>query len=68
MERQEVESSNIVSVGFEKGVLEVEFKGGSIYIYRGISNEVYNEFMEADSKGGFLARRIRGKYKCEKAG
>ncbi len=33
MERISVVSSNIKSVGYEKGILEIEFHTGSVYQY-----------------------------------
>jgi hypothetical protein len=40
MERFVVNSSNINSVGFENGILEVEFVSGSVYRYFDVPQEV----------------------------
>jgi len=68
MDREPVESSNIESIGYDagSGVLEVEFKGGSVYQYSGIPQEVYNELMEAGSVGSFIHRRIKNVFECER--
>jgi len=68
MDRETVDSSNIESIGFDAGssVLEVEFKGGSVYQYKGIPQGVYNELMEADSAGSFIHRRIKNVFECER--
>ena len=58
MERQEVDSSNVASVGYEDGILEVEFKGVSVYRYFDVPPELYEELKEADSVGSFIHRRI----------
>jgi hypothetical protein len=46
MNRTKVSSSNVSSVGFENGVLEVEFHGGSIYRYSGVSENIFNNFIK----------------------
>ena len=68
MDREPVDSSNIESIGYDAAskILEVEFRNGSIYQYKGISQEIYNELMEADSVGSFLHRIIKNVYACER--
>lgn len=63
MERITVDSSNIISIGYDelKKVLEIEFKNG-IYQYLNFSKEVYEKFIDASSKGSFFHRFIRDKY------
>jgi KTSC domain len=65
-DRQPVQSSNIASIGWHDGTLEVEFKTGSIYHYEGVSREFYNEFMNAPSKGTFFSRYVKGVYHSRK--
>ena len=36
MYRIPVSSSNLASVGYEGGILEIEFKSGSVYQYSGV--------------------------------
>jgi len=68
MDREPVESSNIESIGYDVGsrILEVEFKNGGIYQYKGILQEVYKELMEADSFGSYLHQVIKKVYACER--
>jgi len=68
MDREPVDSSNIESIGYDAAskILEVEFKNGGIYQYKGIPQEIYNELMEADSVGSFLSRRIKRMFECER--
>ena len=54
MIRRYVDSTNVASVGYENGVLEVEFHKGGIYQYYNVSKGLYYEFMNAQSKGKFL--------------
>jgi len=56
MERLQVNSSNILSIGYDtnSSVLEVEFSSGSIYQYFDVPEHLYNELMQASSLGGFI--------------
>ena len=53
MERTRVSSSNIRSIGYDvqDETLEVEFGNGGIYQYFGVSQQLYERFMAASSKG-----------------
>lgn len=62
MERQAVESSSVLSIGYSEPVLEVEFEGGRVYRYAGVPSTVYEDLMHAPSKGRFLNAAIKGRY------
>lgn len=67
MNRISVASSNIVSIGYDKTrkLLEIEFKGGSIYQYSDVPLGVYEELMAAGSRGKYFAAHIKnGEYSC----
>lgn len=69
MDRIQVISSNIVSIGYDvsEKTLEVEFKSGSIYQYYGVPLSLYNGLMSAGSKGNYLNEYIKkGGYRCRK--
>jgi hypothetical protein len=51
----------------ELRMLEVEFSSGSVYDYFGVTERLYQSFLEAPSKGKFFAQRIRSRFPCEKA-
>jgi len=61
MERIQVASSSIASVGYEAAaaVLEIEFAGGAIYQYFGVPQDVYEELLNAASKGMYFHENIR---------
>ena len=63
MERQRVSSTNISSVGYENGILEVRFHSGGTYQYYGVPESVYHSLMGASSKGKYLERYIKGRYR-----
>jgi len=56
MNRRNVQSSNIASIGYDsqKQILEVEFHQGSIYRYYDVPEIVYNGLMSATSHGQYL--------------
>ncbi len=68
MERQPVTSSQIASVGYDarREELEIEFHSGGIYRYYRVPEKVYNDLMQAESKGKFFNSQIKGSYEFKK--
>lgn len=68
MQRQQVSSSNIASIGYDAAshVLEVEFHNGSVYQYYDVPPAVYEALMSAASHGTFLNANIKGVYRYER--
>jgi hypothetical protein len=68
MERKLVTSSNIASIGYDERTLtlEIEFLNNSIYQYFDVPQQIYQELMQADSLGQFLAQYIKGVYRYSK--
>lgn len=65
MRMTEVVSSNIKKIGWENGILRVEFFNGT-YEYDNVPREVWEQFQDADSKGQFLSSNIKGVYEFRK--
>ncbi len=65
MERKSVQSSNIASIGYDEATstLEIEFLNNSVYQYFDVPQYIYNEFMQAESHGKYLAQNIKGMYR-----
>ena len=65
MEREQVSSSNVKSIGYNinTSILEVEFKNGRVYQYFNVPINVYNAFINASSIGKYLNSNIVGVYK-----
>jgi hypothetical protein len=61
MKRIPVESSNLESVGYDpkNAILEIEFKSGGVYEYSGVSQDVYDDLMNAESKGKYFNHHIK---------
>lgn len=57
-----VESSNVAAIGYLKPNLYVRFHSGGEYKYSGVPEALFHDFMAADSKGGFLASHIKGRF------
>lgn len=70
MDRIPVSSSSISSVGYDSSssVLEVEFANGSVYQYFGVPQNVFDDFMNASSKGQFFNFNIKDRYSTARAG
>ncbi len=68
MQRIPVESSDIVSIGYDEvsRTLEIEFQNDRIYQYKEVDPEVYAQFMRADSYGQFFSTFITRRYRYEK--
>ncbi|WP_428563602.1 MAG: helicase HerA domain-containing protein [Solidesulfovibrio sp. DCME] len=63
MEREFVESSSIMSIGYDASseTLEIEFKNG-VYQYYNVPLIIYEKMMEASSKGQFFHQYIKNNY------
>lgn len=63
-----VDSSNIESIGYDESSqeLHVRFLSGGYYIYQQVPSYVFDDFINAPSKGSFLNREIKGVYDFEK--
>ena len=67
MQRQRVQSSNIASVGWSEGTMEIEFLNGGIYQYANVPHGLYIEFLSSNSKGQFFHSRIKSVFDYRKA-
>ena len=68
-EMQYVDSSNIEAIGYDSDnqQLHVRFlKSGETYVYYGVDEWVFQEFLQADSKGKYLNINIRDNYRYSK--
>ena len=63
-----VESSVFWAASYaeEQGVLYLLFRSGELYGYFDVARRQYQEFLEADSKGGYFGRKIRGRFRYER--
>jgi len=61
MEREEVSSSNLASIGYdaESKTLEIEFLNGGIYQYFSVPEIIYNGLMSASSHGQYFDKNIK---------
>lgn len=68
MERIQIDSTNIASIGFdeESSTLEVEFRSGTVYQYFDVPLAVYEGFRDSASKGQYFAQHIKGYYRYVK--
>jgi hypothetical protein len=68
MNRVDVKSSSIRSIGYDEPAskLEVEFHARSVYQYAGVPKALYEQFMATPSKGRFFDQRIKEKFPTTK--
>lgn len=59
--RYAVDSSNLKSIGYEAGMLVIEFVTGDIYVYSNVPGSLFEDFARSDSKGRFYNQQIKGK-------
>lgn len=66
MNREPVQSSNVVSVGYDAlgEILEIEFKGGAVYQYKQVPLHMYEQLKASESVGSFIAGQIKPNYNC----
>lgn len=65
IKREPVTSSNVASIGYSRHLhaLEIEFTRGAIYRFLEVPPKVHRDLLAAESKGHFIAEKIRGKYR-----
>lgn len=66
MEMKRVVSSSIRAIGYENGILQIEFHTKGTYRYYGVPLYVYNELMSAPSLGKYVSEKINPAYKAHK--
>ena len=68
MKMQQVESSNIAEIGYDKDskTLRVKFKNGGLYDYSDVPESEYAAFLSAESHGKYLNQNIKNRYDYSK--
>ena len=62
MYRQPVYSSDIRSIGYENGTLEIEFNSGGVYQYYNVPSSIAQGLLYAQSHGRYFHRYINEHY------
>ncbi|MFZ5780112.1 MAG: KTSC domain-containing protein [Pseudomonadota bacterium] len=60
-----VDSSNIEAIGYDATAQELHvrfLRSGETYVYYAVEEWVFQEFIQADSKGTYLNTNIKGRY------
>ena len=70
MNRNQVASSNVRSIGYDTTTqtLEVEFHSGWVYQYYGVPESLHQEIMRVPSKGQFLNQYIKNAFPYSRVG
>lgn len=61
-------SSNIEAISYLKTekVLKIHFKNGAVYEWFNVPLRKYKKLLEAESKGGYFSKEIKGQYTSNK--
>lgn len=64
MRMESVQSTNISAIGYDHAdhEMRVQFSNGKIYRYPNVPEQVYMDFLTADSKGKHFYAHIRPHY------
>jgi len=59
-----VESTALAKIAHdtERAILLVEFRNGTLYQYRKVPRQIYQDLLRADSKGVYFNRHIRNLF------
>ena len=65
MNRRPVDSTNLLSVGYDSadGILEVEFRNGRVYEYYRVPEAIYERLLTERSPGEFFSQHIKDQYR-----
>ena len=68
MKLRPVQSQMLIAAGYDRRlhILEVIFRTGGTYRYKGVPSSEYEGLMSADSKGKYMHRHILGRYPYER--
>ena len=68
MKRAPVDSSAVVSVGYDESqqILELEYIDGDVYQYFDVPKAVHRALLDAPSIGQFVNAEIKGTFQYEK--
>ena len=69
IEMRSVKSSLLDKVGYdpEAKVLAVQMNYSSdVYLYQDVPQDIFDDLLAAESKGGFYVKNIKGKFKTER--
>lgn len=66
MHSQTIDSTVLAAAAYDdaRAVLEVEFRDGTVYQYRGVPRQTFQDLCRAESKGGYFNRQIRSRFAC----
>lgn len=66
----DVKSSFIREIGYSSKtkelIITMDNKVGIIFLYKYVPEEVYDDFINSDSKGAFFSNNIKNIYECSK--
>lgn len=70
MLRTDLNSTSLHAAGYldRHALLELEFKSGAVYCYRGVPAAIYRGLLAAESKGAYFNCQIRNRFPYTRIG
>jgi hypothetical protein len=64
-DRVAVQSRSLASMAYDhdQAILQIEFRGGTMYQYFHVPRQTYQDLLQADSKGTYFNRHIRSLFR-----
>jgi len=64
-DRVALPSRSLASMAYDhdQAILQIEFRGGTVYQYFHVPRETYQDLLQADSKGAYFNRHIRSIFR-----
>lgn len=59
-------NSNITSIGYDGKDLYIKYCSGATYSYENVPVKVYEELVQAPSKGRYINEQIKNAYPCKR--
>ena len=68
MKLRQLDSEMLIAAGYDRRsrILQVIFRTGETYRYKGVPSSEYDALMSAESKGKYMHRHIIGHYDYER--
>lgn len=62
MQMQQVNSTSIAQIGYNRRTMNVIFQGGKSYVFKKVPRRVFDEFRKSSSLGSFFNTEIKENY------
>lgn len=70
IQMQPAQSSTVSAHGYDPAsrTMQVQFKNGNVYQYKGVPQEIFNNYKNSESQGSYHQQNIKGRYEASLVG